>query len=462
MEFRVVWPDSSVHWLRSVGREERTIGSVLKRSSGAVIDVTERRNAENALGQLNLRLAAQVEEEVTRREAVQARAGQAERMQVLGQLAGGIAHDINNVLQSVQSAAALIERRPDKSDHVVRFARLILECSERGASVTGRLLTFARQSDLRAERLDGSELLQGVGAILSSSLGSSFSVRIHADDGLPHLQADKSQLEIALLNLATNARDAMSGGGTIVLSASSEVVIAGVDHPAPLVPGRYISLSVTDTGTGMEAKTLKRAFEPFFTTKPVGQGTGLGLSMAKGFAEQSGGGLHVISEPGEGTTVVIWLPEAPGSLASPTLKVEAASVSAAAEMSCARVLLVDDDNIVRETIGLLLEEGGYKVVQAGSGTEALALLNDGEHIDLMLTDFSMPGMDGLALIRAVHGQRPGLATILLTGHIDDAAQLAVSGAVSGTFSLVRKPVRARQLLGRVSDLLDCVRVRAAG
>jgi signal transduction histidine kinase/CheY-like chemotaxis protein len=400
---------------------------------------------------------ARVGGEVAAREAAQARAAHAERMQALGQLAGGIAHDFNNVLQAVAGAATLIERHPADEIRVRRLARLAIEAVERGASITRRLLAFGRRSDLRAEPLDVAPVLNGLREILVHTLGAAIIVDVKPDPSVPPLLADKGQLETALVNLATNARDAMPEGGQLTLSASAETVESdGPPHPAGLPAGRYVRLTVADTGAGMDAATRERAVEPFFTTKHVGAGTGLGLPMAKGFAEQSGGALSVESNPGAGTTPVA------GSVASPAPMTEPPVAAVAAEPGMivtgasarrALILLVDDEAPVRELLAEHLEDAGYRVLATASGAAALALLATAETVDILITDLSMPGMDGLAVIRAAQERLPRLPAVLLTGYAGDGAALAVAGTVSGIFSLLRKPVSGVELIDRVRTLL---------
>jgi len=251
-------------------------------------DISRRKRVEAKFRRLTANLETRVHEAVAAREAAQTRAAHAERMQALGQLAGGIAHDFNNVLQGVQGAAALIERRAGDQAAVRRLARLAIEAIERGSSITRRLLAFGRRSDLRAEAVDVTALLSDLREILAPTLGASIDVRVGTGAGVPPLFADKGQLETALVNLATNARDSMPAGGCLTLSAETETVPSdGPTDMAELAPGRYVRLAVADTGTGMDRATLARAGEPFFTTKELGAGTGLGLPMAKGFIEQS-------------------------------------------------------------------------------------------------------------------------------------------------------------------------------
>jgi CheY-like chemotaxis protein len=282
-------------------------------------------------------------------------------------------------------------------------------------------------------------------------------VRLGAD--LPPLLADKGQLETVLVNLGTNARDAMPKGGRLTIAAESEIIsLNGSAHLVGTAPRRNVWFTVTDTGTGMDAATLARAADPFFTTKAPGLGSGLGLPMARGFAEQSGGTMHIESSPGKGTTVTLWLPEvevfsdpSPGPSLLPGA--QAASEIGNATVS-ARLLLVDDEESVREVLAEHLEYEGFSVLTAANGSEALALLVTGQAVDALVTDLSMPGMDGIELIRAAQQRRPGLTAVLLTGYAGDDAALALGGLVSGAFSLLRKPVRIHDLVDRVQALLE--------
>jgi signal transduction histidine kinase/FixJ family two-component response regulator len=409
-----------------------------------------RERAQQELQELNQRLEERVREEVAAREAAQTRAAHAERMQAVGQLAGGIAHDINNVLQAVTGGAALIERRPEEIAKVQQFARMILDAGQRGASVTQRLLAFARRSDLRAEPIDVEQLFSGLHELLAHSLGMAIIIKLSISDERLKLVADRPQLETVLVNLVTNSRDAMPGGGTITFCFFREVVAPGSHHVAGLRPGSYVASVVADTGVGMDQTTLSRASEPFFTTKGRGTGTGLGLAMARGFAEQSGGGLHIESVQHQGTVVTIWLPEATTDLDDVN---EASSDQPIEIRAESRVLLVDDDALVRESIALQLGASGYKVVAACSGFDALATLDAGERFDCMVTDLSMPNMDGLTLIRLAHQRRPHLPTVLLTGYATDITGLAIGGAISGTFTLLRKPILGKELADRLASLI---------
>jgi PAS domain S-box-containing protein len=461
-EYRFRRPDGSWRWIGTHARVDFVQGRPVH-ALGVIQDITERKEIELALRSLTETLEARVRAEIAARETAQARAAQAERLQALGQLAGGIAHDFNNVLQAVMGALRLIERRPDDQDGIRRLAQLASGAVERGTSITRRLLTLGRRGELTAMAIDVADLLHELGEILSHTLGAAVDVRLRLQAGLAPLLADRGQLETVLVNLATNARDAMPDGGELTLSADHETIAAGsAPVPVGLAPGRYIRLTVADAGVGMDAATLARAREPFFTTKQSGAGTGLGLAMAQAFAEQSGGALAIESQPGIGTTVTLWLPEAVPDAASeavPDTAMAAIARSAAGQAAQARepaaparILLVDDEAMIREVLGQQLEEAGFEVLSAASGAEALDLAET-THVDAVITDLSMAGVDGLAVIRGLQARSPGLPAVLLTGYAGDETALALSGALSGTFSLLRKPVTEVQLLDRVRALL---------
>ena len=410
----------------------------------------EKRLAEDRL-RLNELLEARVRVEVAAREAAQGQLAQAQRMQALGQLAGGIAHDFNNVLQAIQSSAALLERRLD-DPRLLRLTGLMLDASERGGSITRRLLAFARQGDLRAETLAPAAVLDDMAEVFARTLGNAIACDAVAAPGLPCILADKGQLQTALVNLATNARDAMPHGGIVTLTAEAETVAPGTPHPARLVPGDYIRISVIDTGLGMDTDTLARVTEPFFTTKQRGQGTGLGLAMAKGFSEQSGGGLVIESRPESGTAVMLWLPQAPAG-ASPDMAARAsAPIRFDPGLPPPRVMLVDDNVVILNTTGTLIEEAGCTLLRFESPLDALNLLERGQSVDVLVTDLSMPGLDGMGLAHAARRMLPGLPVVLLTGYAGDTTAHAAE-EIGPPFALLRKPVSAFDIMGQVASLL---------
>jgi PAS domain S-box-containing protein len=421
----------------------------------ALADVTAQREAEKVLARDKAELERLVEERSRELDESRARAAHAERMQALGQLAGGIAHDVNNVLQAVQSGVKLIEKRASGTEEIGRIADMINEATARGSNITRRLLAFSRGGELRAEALDPAALLGGLREVLRSTLAAGVEVRVEAPAGLPSLLADKGQLETVLINLATNARDAMPEGGVLTFAAALATREDAADVSLP--PGPHVRLSVMDTGAGMPPEVLARVTEPFFTTKAEGEGTGLGLALAKGFAEQSGGGLPIESAPGRGTTVALWFPLAPATASPPSGK--ATEASAAARGRRARILLVDDDPMVRDLTALQLWDGGFVVLPVSSGAAALALLDAGEAVDLLISDLKMADMDGLTLIGGAQLRRKGLPAILLTGSPDTAAEQA---AGQGGFDMLRKPVTPEQLAERLAKALEGAKAGTRG
>jgi PAS domain S-box-containing protein len=442
------WLGTNVDVAEAAGRE-----AALERSAAAL------REREARLLRAHNELESRVVEEVKAREAAQARLAQAEKLSALGQLAGGIAHDFNNVMQAVSGGASLIGRHADSEDTVKRLSKIVEDAAWRGASVTRRLLAFARRGELRAAPVQISALLYGMREILAHTLGAAVKVELDVAQGLPAVLADGSQLESVVVNLATNARDAMPQGGTITIAATSERIIDN-GHVEGLEPGTYVRLTVADTGTGIEAATLQRVMEPFFTTKEQGKGTGLGLPMARGFAQQSGGALTIASDPGLGTMVALWLPLSDTEIMLPDHSRKIA-VSISGEKK-PRLLVVEDEELVREVIAEQLIDRGYDVIEAEGGRRALALLDAGCPVDLIISDLSMPGMDGISLIRAAQIRKPRLPAILLTGYAGETAALAVGRELNGSFSLLRKPVTGDHLADRVATLLEAAAMGGGG
>jgi signal transduction histidine kinase len=406
---------------------------------------------EIALRQLNGDLAARVDQGVAEREAALTERSKARRLEALGQLAGSVAHDINNVLQAanggIRLAAKRLERDPATARHLLNAA---LEAMDRGALVTRRLLSLAGRGVLFPEHIDAAVMLTDLRGVLSLSKGAVVVVQVDAADDLPPVVADRAQLETVLKALAANACEAMPDGGILTLTAAVETVCGGTPHRAHLQPGRYLRLEIADSGTGMSVQTLSRAVEPFFTTKEVGNATGLGLAAASSFGEQSGGGFAIESELGRGTTATLWLPQAGVEDAEegPDRR------SPPASLSKYRILLVDDDPMVLRVFEAQLAEAGHAVVAAGRGAAALAVLDSGEVVDLLVSDLSMPDMDGLELIQAAQKRRPGLPAVLITGHPIGAVASANQGAQTAAFQLMHKPVSGPYLVDQVAAILD--------
>jgi len=359
-------------------------------------DITERVAAQRALDQA--------------REAL----FQSQKLDAIGQLTGGIAHDFNNLLTAVLGSLDLVRRRVPENPRITPLIDNAIQGAERGAALTQRMLAFARKQELTMEGVDLPVLVRGMTGLLQRSLGPSVQIETRFPLSLPLLHTDPAQLETALLNLTVNARDAMPDGGVISIAAKSELIAEG--SGSPLAPGAYVSLSVADTGQGMDEQTLARAAEPFFTTKGVGKGTGLGLSMAHGLAEQSGGRLNIRSQLGKGTVVELWLPQAKAE--DPPREISATGdtgdFAAAAPIV---VLAVDDDSLVLVNTVAMLEDLGHRALAAASAKEALAVL-ERESVDLVITDYAMPQTTGMQLAAAIEAEHPELPVILATGYAE--------------------------------------------
>jgi signal transduction histidine kinase/CheY-like chemotaxis protein len=387
---------------------------------------------------------ARLQAETAAREHAEAAMAHARRMSALGTLAAGIAHDFNNILQSVTGNATLLARRTGEAQHTHLLAGSILDAAERGGAISRRVLAFARQESLATEPVAVDEILHSAAELLEHTLHRSIRLGITAAPDLPPALADRAQLETVLVNLAANARDAMPRGGTLSFHAAAEAVGAGCASPH-LAPGRYIRIDVADNGAGMDTATLGRAAEPFFTTKPKGNGTGLGLALARDFAEQSAGAFAIASEPGLGTVVTLWLPQA--SAAPP--KRRPAVVAPFATARFRRLLVVDDDADVRDSLLRTLQEAGFDAVGVGHAAVARDLLARGMAIDLIIADFAIPGINGIELVEVAQALRPDLPAILLTGNVGD-----VTFSPDARFVLLQKPVRPHELIRHVLETLE--------
>ncbi len=361
---------------------------------------------------------------------------QGQRLEALGRLTGGVAHDFNNLLQPVLGGLDLLSRRVKDDEKAQRYIAQAMVSAERARTLVSRLLAFSRKQALASTPIDIAQLLAGVQDLLERSAGPDVRIVIDLPSDLPLIQADASQLELALLNLAINARDAMPGGGAIIVSAQA-VDLAQADDVAP---GRYVAMTVADTGEGMDEATMRQAIEPFFTTKAADKGTGLGLSMVHGFAAQSGGVLRLSSTPGVGTRATILMPLANAPRAAPQIAVPQYRGERA------RLILVDDDEQVRRSVAELLRDVGHEVTEAGSVDEAIAAIRQNRDIDLVITDYLMPGRNGAELIGQLETR--AVPVLLITGY-DMAADDVPDGVPRLT-----KPFRAQELLAKVEALLD--------
>lgn len=375
---------------------------------------------------------------------------QSQKMEAVGQLTGGIAHDFNNLLTAVIGNLDLIRSKLHDNERLRRLADNALEAARRGAKLASQLLAFSRSQRMALGPVDLQALLNGMSGLLTQSVGPSIDVRMSLDPDARLIISDANQLELALLNLAVNARDAMPAGGQLVISARRA---NPVDRHLP--KGDYVQLSVTDSGVGMTEEVRARAIEPFFTTKRVGQGTGLGLSQVYAVARESGGSLHIESEPQQGTTVRLILPLAPeGAIAPAPISAEpvAPDPEPAPVKKSANVLVVDDDRLVRRFMTESLRSLGYEVRDADNGTDALTLL-DAKRCDLLLADFAMPGMNGAELAKAAQLKQPGLPVLIVSGYADSAAVEAVPGIARQ----LRKPFDRTELGAAVAEVLQSPR-----
>ena len=459
IEYRIIWPDGSQHWVDVRARAVRGPDGSITSLVGVCSDITARKTAEidretllaqlaaerTALAELTATLEQRVEQrtadlmkEVAAREKAQEQLRQAQKMETIGQLTGGVAHDFNNLLMAVMGNLDLLRKRLPNDPRLHRLVEGALQGAERGASLTQRLLAFARQQDLRAVPVDLGALILDMSNLLERSLGPRVMLRLEIPAGLPPARIDANQLELAILNLAINARDAMPDGGAIDIKVA-EYQVRG--DPA-LSAGRYLKLSVVDTGTGMSPEILKRAIEPFFSSKPLGKGTGLGLSMVHGLAVQLGGTLQLTSTVGKGTSAALVLP-----VATAAVEAEAPAPAAQKIRRSAVILFVDDDPLIAMSTTEMLEDLGHRVIGANSGLHALDILRSAQPIDLMMTDHVMPGMTGIELAAASREVRPALPILLATGY----AELPEGAQVD--LPRLAKPYHQDQLRDRLDQLL---------
>ena len=410
----------------------------LEAQRGVAIEL-ERLVAERTieLEQANTKLR----EEIAGRERAQAALLQAQKIEALGQLVGGVAHDFNNLLMAVIGNLDLLSKKMGEDARLHRLLDGAMEGARRGATLTQRLLAFARKQELKAQATDVRSLVEDMIGLIDRSVGPMVRIELNAEDNMPVVDVDPNQLEMALLNLAVNARDAMVTGGVLTIGLSEQIV--EVDDQLGVQPGRYVVLSVRDTGEGMDAETLARAVEPFFSTKGVGKGTGLGLSMVFGLAQQSGGALRLESAPSSGTTARLWLP-----VASETTLPSGRTPNIVTQASGpARILVVDDDLLIAGSTVDLLEDLGHQVIEAHSAKEALRLLEGGLAADLLITDYAMPGMTGIELAREVRRQYPQLPILLATGFAD------LEGSEVVDVARLAKPYTQAQLATEIAHLL---------
>jgi signal transduction histidine kinase len=375
----------------------------------------ERRVADRTaeLAAANAELEMRVEARTREREAALAQVAEMQKLESLGKLTGGLAHDFNNLLMVVMSSLELALKRVTGDERLTTWLGRAMEAAASGAALTKRMLAFARRQELKLESLSLSDVVSGMVDMMSHSLEPTVRIAVDLPSDLPPVRIDRNQFELALLNLGLNARDAMPSGGMFSITAAT------ADEgqiPEELARGSYVRLSVSDTGCGMDAETLKRATEPFFTTKPVGRGSGLGLSMVQGLILQTGGAMQIASRPNEGTTIELWLPVAPERVSSARSRPASPEV----EKSSYRILLVDDDPLVLMMTGDMLRELGHEPIAIASANKVLEFLRANGPPDLAILDYAMPEMTGAALAERLRDAYPALPLVLATGYSDRA------------------------------------------
>ena len=421
-------------------------GEILREGSGyrligVIYDVTAAQDTEAALRELNDTLESRVQHELAIRHRAVDALRQAQKMESIGQLTGGIAHDFNNLLMAISSSLELLKKRLPNDPQYNRLIDNAQQATERGAGLTQRMLAFARKEDLKSEPVDLAHLIGGMKELLHHTLGSAWTLAFDLPDGFPSVVADANQVEMAIVNLTVNARDAMADGGTIRVTTDRLQVTA--DDAIDLAPGEYIRISVHDEGAGMDAETLQRATEPFFTTKGVGKGTGLGLSMVDGLAKQMNGTFTLESVPGQGTSATLWLPVAEhGAAAIAAVPHDSAPAITIGQL---KILAVDDDALILMNTAEFLQDLGHNVFEALSGAEALALLDQHPDVDLIVTDQAMPNMTGLQLVAKARAIRPDIPVLIVSGY-GEIPQNSQTGLVK-----LDKPFTQDQLMRSLND-----------
>jgi PAS domain S-box-containing protein len=419
----------------------------LRLQNGAAIEAVATPVPES-VGRRRLTVTAR---DITERQNLEEQLRQAQKMEAVGQLTGGLAHDFNNLLQGITGALERVQYRlsEGRSHDVGRFVQAALDSAHRAAALTHRLLAFSRRQTLDPRPADTNRLISGMHELISRTMGPEVTVQVVGAIGLWPVLVDASQLENALLNLCINARDAMPNGGNLIIETANKWLDERASRDRELAPGQYVSLCVTDSGTGMTPDVVAQAFDPFFTTKPLGAGTGLGLSMVYGFVRQSGGQVRIYSELGKGTTMCLYFPRYFGS-AEEEIEPQANIIEQGFGES---VLVVDDEPTVRMLISEVLTERSYRVVEAVDGPSALKLLESPSRIDLLITDVGLPGgLNGRQIADAARAQRKELKVLFITGYAENA--VVGNGHLDPGMAVLTKPFAMATLANKVREMLE--------
>ena len=440
-EFKLRGKDGADYWLYVRGGVHRDAAGRAVRIHGAIVDLTEQKQAKDELSRLNETLEQRVAERTAELVEAQQALRQSQKLEAMGQLTGGIAHDFNNLLTPIIANLDLLQKRASDP----REQRLIegaLRSADSGKVLIQRLLAFARRQALEPVRVDLGELVESLADLIGRTIGPRIRVVLELAPGAPPALADRNQLEMAILNLSVNARDAMPMGGMLTIRVEQADVTDDGNDDGKLARGHYVRLSIVDTGVGMDQETCARAVEPFFSTKGVGEGTGLGLSMVDGLASQMGGAFRLESAKGMGTTAILWLPVW-NEAAEPALA--DAPAPPAARSANGTALVVDDHDLVRISTAEMLTDLGYEAIQARSGEEAAEFISGGLTVDLLVTDHLMPGMSGVDLARLVRVRQPRLPVLLVSGDTDSAG-------IPPGLACLTKPFRKAQLAERIEQV----------
>lgn len=464
VEFRYRPIEGDEVWTRVSGIPLTDGEGAVTGSISVIVDIDEQKRAQEALAQAAQKLegdvaarTAELEEallllqaEAAERERAESALRQSQKMEAVGQLTGGIAHDFNNILTGVIGALDIMKRRiaTGRLDDLERYMDIALTSAQRAAGLTARLLAFSRRQSLDSRPTDINALVRSLEDLLHRTMSEKVDISILPGDDVPPGVVDANQLESAIINLAINARDAMPDGGKLTLETSvtdlDDDYIA--DRPG-IAPGRYVVVAVSDTGVGMDSSTLEKVFEPFYTTKPIGQGTGLGLSMVYGFAKQSNGQVRIHSSPGIGTSVKLYLPVAEQWDDSPDNQ----TAQIIEEGSGQTVLLVEDDDSVRLLIGEVLEELGYAAAVAAEPETAIRMLQTGRTFDLVISDVGLPGMNGRQLAEIARQHLPDVPILFVTGYAENAT--ARAGFLGENMDMITKPFQIELLSVKISEML---------
>ncbi len=438
VDARLCRADGSHRWFKLRSIPVRTDGENISRWFGTATEITDLVDARETLRRSNEELEAVVAERTHEREIVLQQLHESQKMESIGQLTGGVAHDFNNLLAVILGSLSLLKKGISDDPRTSRLLEGAIQGAERGAMLTKRLLAFARRQELKLEAVEIQQLVPDLLDFLRQSVGPTVTIEIDIPADLHPVKIDANQFELALMNLAVNARDAMPRGGVLTISCRDEIAIPQNALPKNLPRGNYVRISMTDTGVGMDEATLTKAMEPFFTTKGIGKGTGLGLSMVQGLTAQSGGAMQISSYEGKGTVVNLWLPRARREDVRKVHE-QAPRLSVANGNRGSRILLVDDDSLVSMNTAYMLMDLGHSVLEAPSGAHALRLLETDAQFDVVITDYAMPNMTGLDLATKIKKIQPKMPVVIATGYAELPPQVTLG------FPRLNKPYSQEQL-----------------